>query len=162
MGHADHRGAVGSEEAAMNESSPQAEIDEPPSTRQVEDILYPHRKALAALMHSEALSRGDVAGALQLVTEIAAQLLRVERASVWRFREDRGALECANLFQRTPRRHSDGGTLLGSSNPRYFAALAEERTIAVADAFIDPRTSEFADTYLGKHGISAMLDAPVF
>ena len=146
----------------MNESSPQAEIDEPPSTRQVEDILYPHRKALAALMHSEALSRGDVAGALQLVTEIAAQLLRVERASVWRFREDRGALECANLFQRTPRRHSDGGTLLAASNPRYFEALAEERSIAVADAFIDPRTREFADTYLGKHGISAMLDAPVF
>src|SRR6185503_1240880 len=47
-------------------------------------------------------------------------------------------------------------------NPRYFAALAEERSIAVADAVIDPRTSEFADTYLGKHGISAMLDAPVF
>lgn len=147
----------------MNESTPpQSEIDEPPSTRQVEDILYPHRKALAALMHSEALSRGDVAAALQLVTEIASQLLRVERASVWRFCEDRTALECANLFQRTPRRHTDGGTLLAASNPRYFAALAEERSIAVGDALLDPRTVDFAEHYLKRHGISAMLDAPVF
>ncbi|HMI86652.1 MAG TPA: diguanylate cyclase [Polyangiaceae bacterium] len=143
-------------------AAPRSEIDEPPSTRQVEDMIYPHRKALAALMHSEALSRGDVAGALQLVTEIASQVLRVERASVWRFREDRGALECANLFQRTPHRHSDGGTLLASSNRRYFEALAEERSIAVADAFVDARTVDFTENYLRRHGISAMLDAPVF
>jgi diguanylate cyclase (GGDEF)-like protein/PAS domain S-box-containing protein len=138
------------------------QIDEPPSTRQVEDILYSHRKALAALMHSEALRRGDVAGALRLVTEIAAQLLRVERASVWRFSEDRTALECANLFQRTPRKHTDGGALLAASNPRYFEALAQERSIAVADAYVDPRTTDFADPYLRSYGISAMLDAPVF
>jgi diguanylate cyclase (GGDEF)-like protein/PAS domain S-box-containing protein len=49
-----------------------------------------------------------------------------------------------------------------ASNPRYFEALAEERSIAVGNAFVDPRTREFADTYLGKHGISAMLDAPIF
>jgi diguanylate cyclase (GGDEF)-like protein/PAS domain S-box-containing protein len=144
----------------MNEVGP--DLEEPLSTRQVEDMLYPHRKALAALMHSEALSRGDVAGALQMVTEIAAQLLRVERASVWRFRQDGAGLECANLFQRTERRHSEGGVLLATSNPRYFAALAEERSIAVTDAFADPRTQDFADNYLGKFGIAAMLDAPVF
>jgi diguanylate cyclase (GGDEF)-like protein/PAS domain S-box-containing protein len=138
------------------------DFDEPPSTRRVEDILYPHRKALAALMHSDALSRGDVAAALQMVTEVAAQLLRVERASVWQFRKERDALECSNLFQRTPRKHSEGGTLLATSNPRYFAALAEERSIAVSDAYVDPRTQDFGDTYLCKFGISAMLDAPVF
>ncbi len=146
----------------MSQHASQPEMDEPPSTRAVEDMIYPHRKALAALMHSEALSRGDVAGALQLVTEIASQVLRVERASVWRFREDRGALECVDLFQRTPRRHDEGGTLVASSNPRYFDALAEERSIAVADALADPRTTDFAEDYLRRHGISAMLDAPVF
>jgi diguanylate cyclase (GGDEF)-like protein/PAS domain S-box-containing protein len=136
--------------------------DDPPSTRRVEDLLYPHRKALAELMHSEALKRGDVGAALQMVTEIAAQLLRVERASVWQFRDDRDALVCANLYQRTPHVHSEGGVLHAASNPRYFAALAEERSIAASDAFSDPRTREFADTYLGKHGIASMLDAPVF
>jgi diguanylate cyclase (GGDEF)-like protein/PAS domain S-box-containing protein len=145
-------------------SAPPHELtfDDPPSTRQVEDLLHPHRKALAALMHSEALSRGDVAGALELVTEVAARVLRVERASVWRFRDDRGALECANLFERTPQTHKKGGSLLAASFPSYFTALDDERSIAAHDARADKRTREFSETYLEPNGIGAMLDAPVF
>jgi diguanylate cyclase (GGDEF)-like protein/PAS domain S-box-containing protein len=136
--------------------------DSPPSARQLEDLFYPHRKALAELTHADALRRGDVAAALELVTEVASQVLRVERASVWRFREDRRVLECANLFERTTRRHSRGESLLAASFPRYFAALAEERTIAASNAHADDRTSEFSGPYLTPHGITSMLDAPVF
>jgi diguanylate cyclase (GGDEF)-like protein/PAS domain S-box-containing protein len=134
----------------------------PPSTRQLEDLFYPHRKALAELTHADALRRGDVAAALELVTEVASQVLRVERASVWRYQEERRALECSNLFERTPRKHSRGESLLAASFPRYFAALAEERTIAASNAHTDERTSEFSAPYLTPHGISSMLDAPVF
>jgi diguanylate cyclase (GGDEF)-like protein/PAS domain S-box-containing protein len=135
---------------------------ESPSTRHVEDILHPHRKALAALMHSDALRRGDVAAALALCTEVASEILKVERASVWQFGPDHSSLECRNLFERTPRRHSQGGDLPAASYPSYFAALTAERTIAAHDAYADPRTSEFGESYLAPHGISAMLDAPVF
>src|SRR5258708_514343 len=138
------------------------DFDEPPSTRQVEDVLYPHRKALAALMRSEELSRGNVAGALELVTEVASRLLRVERASVWRFSDDRGALECENLFERTPRTHKKCGSLLSASFPSYFGALDAERSIAASDAHRDPRTREVSKAYLTPNGIGAMLDAPVF
>ncbi len=139
-----------------------SDFDDPPSTRQVEDVLYPHRKALAALMRSEELSTGNVAGALELVTEVASRILRVERASVWRFREDRSALECDNLFERTSHSHQKSECLLSASYPSYFRALGEERSIAASDAHADPRTREFSDTYLKPHGIGAMLDAPVF
>src|ERR1700742_3115771 len=135
---------------------------EPPSTRQVEDILHPHRRALAMLMRSDALRRGDVGAALQLVNEVASQVLRVERASVWRFDTDRRALTCWYLFESAPKRHTAGGTLEARQFPRYFAALAEERTIAAVDAFGDPRTREFTESYLAPHGIGAMLDAPIF
>src|SRR5262249_30205204 len=110
------------------------DFDEPPSTRQVEDVLYPHRKALAALMHSSELSSGDVAGALELVTQVAARIMRVERASVWRFSEDRTALVCASLFERTAAVHKKGERLQSASYPSYFAALDDERSIAAADA----------------------------
>ena len=125
-------------------------------------MLYPHRKALAALMHSEELSSGDVAGALELVTEVASRILRVERASVWRFSADRSALECSNLFERAPHTHKKGGSLLAASFPSYFGALDGERSIAASDAHTDPRTSEFSESYLTPNGIGAMLDAPVF
>src|SRR6185369_9804518 len=135
---------------------------EPPSTRQLEDLFYPHRKALAELTHSDALRRGDVAAALELVTEVASQVLRVERASVWLYQEERRVLECSNLFERTSAKHSRGETLAAASFPRYFAALDEERTIAASDALRDLRTSEFSEPYLKPHGITSMLDAPVF
>ena len=134
----------------------------PPSTRQLEDLFYPHRKALAELTHSDALRRGDVAAALELVTEVASQVLKVERASVWRFQEEGHVLECVNLFERTARKHSRGEALVEASFPRYFGALAEERTIAAHDAHSDHRTSEFSAPYLTPHGITSMLDAPVF
>jgi diguanylate cyclase (GGDEF)-like protein/PAS domain S-box-containing protein len=138
------------------------ELDDPPSTREVEDLLLSHRKALAALMHSEQLRRGDVAGALRLVTEVAAQLLRVERASVWHFSQDRRSLQCQDLFERSNKRHSSGQSLPAEHHPNYFEALNEERSLAAANAHTDPRTREFTEAYLVPNGIGAMLDAPIF
>src|SRR5258706_9934007 len=138
------------------------ELDDSPSTREVEDLLLSHRKALAALMHSEQLRRGDVAGALRLVTEVAAQLLRVERASVWHFSQDRSSLRCQDLFERSLKRHSSGQDLPAAHHPNYFEALSEERSIAAANAHTDPRTREFTEAYLAPNGIGAILDAPIF
>ena len=123
---------------------PAFDPEEAPSAREVEDLLYPHRRALAALMHSPALRRGDVAGALEMVTEVAAQVLRVERASVWQFHGDRTALHCKNLFERTHGKHTRGGSLEAASYPGYFAALDQERSIAAANAYLDPRTLDSA------------------
>ncbi|MBK6695152.1 MAG: sensor domain-containing diguanylate cyclase [Myxococcales bacterium] len=132
----------------------------PPSS--VEDMLRPQRKALAALARSSAISEGDVATALAQLTEVAASVLGVERASVWRFDQEHSRIECVNLFERSKRRHSRGLVIERSAAPRYFAALDSERNISAANALTDARTSEFADGYLAPLGIGAMLDAPVF
>jgi diguanylate cyclase (GGDEF)-like protein/PAS domain S-box-containing protein len=132
--------------------------------RDVEAHLNPQRKLIAELMHSDALRSGDVAGALQQVTEIAAKTLRVARASVWLLHDDSpgACITCADLYERAPHCHSNGLTVTQQTAPRYFAALATERTIAAHDARTDERTSEFATSYLQPLGITAMLDAPVF
>jgi diguanylate cyclase (GGDEF)-like protein len=132
--------------------------------RGVEEALHPQRKLLAELMHSCALADGDIARALQQVTEAAAAALRVPRASVWRLcGDDAGQrIECVDLFESLSGRHTAGLTIAEATAPRYFRALAGERAIAAHDAATDPRTSEFADSYLRPLGITAMLDAPVF
>ena len=132
--------------------------------REVESHLNPQRKLIAELMHSDALRDGDIARALQQVTEIAATALRVARASVWRLSSDEGGarITCANLFERAAHRHSTGLSIMQSAVPRYFQALAGERTIAAHDACNDERTSELGASYLQPLGITAMLDAPVF
>jgi diguanylate cyclase (GGDEF)-like protein/PAS domain S-box-containing protein len=131
--------------------------------REVEESLQLQRKLIAELMHSDALTDGDVGRALRQVTEVAARALRVERASVWRFREEgTRRIECVDLFERGPCRHSASLVIDEQVAPRYFEALAAERTISAHDACADPRTSEFNESYLRPHGITAMLDAPVF
>lgn len=127
----------------------------------VDELLAPVRALVARLQRSDALGRGDVEAALAQLTETSTAALGVERASVWRFREGGASLECLDLFERTPRRHGAGQVLRAASTPRYFAALAKERSIAAHDARRDARTSEFEADYLVPHGITSMLDAPI-
>ncbi len=113
-------------------------------------------------MRSDALTRGDVSAALRELTELAAELLRVERASVWRFDKSRQTIECVDLFRVSEGTHGAGITVSRPQAPSYFDALATERCIVADDAHHDPRTRDFSRYYLEAYGIGAMLDAPVF
>jgi diguanylate cyclase (GGDEF)-like protein/PAS domain S-box-containing protein len=130
--------------------------------RDIEGEIYARRRALADLMHSKVLGQGDVTRALNLITETAADVLEVERASVWRLVDGGGAIECIDLYERSRNRHSAGVRIEAADVPRYFEALQRERAIRAHDARTDPRTREFRDGYLVPLGIKSMLDAPVF
>jgi diguanylate cyclase (GGDEF)-like protein/PAS domain S-box-containing protein len=138
--------------------------DGPRSTRadQVQERLRSYRQLLARLLRSDALSTGDIDGAYRQVTELAVQLLDVERASVWRLDATNRRLRCYDLFERQKAEHSSGQVIEASHVPAYFAAIAEERCLAAQDAHEDPRTSAFSKTYLQPLGIGAMLDAPIW
>jgi len=131
-------------------------------TRDIEEAIYARRKALADLMHSQTLGQGDIRRAVNQITETAAQVLEVERASVWELVDGGRAIECIDLYERSQGRHSAGARIRAADVPRYFAALQTERAIRAHDARTDPRTSEFRKGYLSPLGIRSMLDAPVF
>lgn len=132
------------------------------SSQSIQHRLNRQRQLLAGLRRSDALTRGDITTALCELTELAAELLRVERASVWRFDRLRQSIQCVDLFRVGPREHASGDTITREQAPHYFDALTSERCIAAADAHEDPRTAEFSRGYLQEHGIGALLDAPVF
>ncbi|HEY6080517.1 MAG TPA: diguanylate cyclase [Polyangiaceae bacterium] len=130
---------------------------------QVAERLALHRELLSRLAHSDALTGHDIASAYAQVTELMTTLLRVERASVWRFVDDSDdKLQCVDLFEWSEQRHSSGALITAQGVPAYFQALAQNRCIAASDAASDPATSEFADSYLNPLGIGAMLDAPIW
>jgi diguanylate cyclase (GGDEF)-like protein/PAS domain S-box-containing protein len=130
--------------------------------REVEELLLPQRKALAALSRSPAIAAGDVATALAQIAAVASELLHVERASVWRFDQTNERIVCDCLFERTTRGYRSGMFVEREHAPTYFDALATERSIAANDAENDPRTHELAERYLRPLGIGSMLDAPFF
>ncbi|MGB7219009.1 MAG: diguanylate cyclase [Vicinamibacterales bacterium] len=140
-------------------------MSSPSKKRTPQDIaaaVYARRKALADLMHSRALGAGDIADAVRQISETAAHSLEVERASVWRLIDNGSAIECMDLYERSPARHTAGGLVRAADAPRYFEALQQERAITAHDARTDPRTSEFRSGHLEPHRITAMLAAPVF
>ncbi len=139
----------------MSDGAPMAE------RQSFDELLGPVRTLVAQLTRSAALERGDVDGALRQLTESATLALRVGRASVWRFDASRSELVCLDLFERATGSHVSGAVIAATAVPRYFEALASERTIAAYDALSDPRTAELADGYLAPLGIGAMLDAPI-
>jgi diguanylate cyclase (GGDEF)-like protein len=104
----------------------------------------------------------NLEAALEEVTQVDAQTLGVERVSVWLFNRERTAIVCEDLYQRHSGAHQKGQIFWKQQYPKYFSALEESRTLAVRDARFDLRTSEFRADYLIPHGISSMLDVPIW
>jgi PAS domain S-box-containing protein len=130
---------------------------------QLQIRLRRENAALLDIAEKETLHLGDLEAALRLITEAAARAMEVRRASFWTF--DDAHMSCRDLYERPDvearhGRHSSGVVLAAATYPRYFAGLSAGRAIAAADARQDPRTSELV-AYLDRHGIRAMLDAPV-
>ncbi|HTE19107.1 MAG TPA: PAS domain S-box protein, partial [Armatimonadota bacterium] len=129
--------------------------------RAAEDRLRRQNQALVALAGDEGLVDADLRRVRERATEVTAATLGVERVSIWMYEEEGTALRCLDLFEREKHSHSSGMMLHAAAFPGYFQALEREELISAPDAHTDPRTREFAETYLRPHGITAMLDAPI-
>jgi len=124
--------------------------------------LRAQQAALVELAKNKAIHGGELAKAFRAITEIAAQTMLVGRASVWLHDEGRSAIRLMDLYEPALGRHTDGTVLFAKDYPAYFREIeTEERAIAAQDAHADPRTREFAASYLTPIGIGAMLDAPI-
>lgn len=116
---------------------------------------------LLSLGQNQAIDAGELGPAMHALTQAGAQGLRCARSSIWLYTEDKRQIYCHDLFEYEEDRHSDGVSLNADDFPRYFEALAEDRTIAANDAHRHPATSEFSESYLKPLGITSMLEAPI-
>jgi len=106
----------------------------------------------------------DLKRAMLCAARVSATTLGVTRVGVWSLTEDRATLLRVALHD-----------LLGSNEetteelelpllrwPAYLEAVSSRRVIAANDALTDARTAELRDSYLVPHGVTSMLDAPLF
>lgn len=94
--------------------------------------------------------------------EAAVAALRVARAGVWLYIDERTALRCATVFERDTGQHSGGAVLRPADFPTYFAALAIRKSVPAEIAAADPRTAELTAAYFAPLGITSTLDAGIF
>ena len=136
-------------------------VEELGAAREVGAVLRHQNHLLLELARHDAIDAGDLGRGLAAITAAAAAGLGCERASVWLYTEGGRCIRCVDLFLRSSGAHEFGLELFARDFPRYFAALAEDRTIAAADAHTHPATAEFSAVYLTPLGIGAMLEAPI-
>ena len=141
----------------------QAEITErkraEESLRQSAERSQRHKAALLELTKTDL---ADLQKSLEILLEVSARTLQVERVGIWLYTQDRSVIECRDLFKRSETVHERGARLTVADYPAYFEALASNRTIAAPDARTDPRTREFAAGYCVPLGIGSMLDAAIW
>lgn len=157
------KGASGQRSAVGDGGFRAGEGGQPPAGRDADTgriaALERNQRALLQLLRSD-LSERDAA--VRRIVETSARTLGVQRVGLWFFDDTRTTIVAETLYSADADRHESGATLTAAGQPRYFAALADSRVIAAEDAALDPRTAEFADGYLDRHGIRSMLDVPVF
>ncbi|MCU0683827.1 MAG: GAF domain-containing sensor histidine kinase, partial [Polyangiaceae bacterium] len=120
-----------------------------------------HETARLALAHIRLNGDETRASATRKATEISARSLRVERVGVWMFRKGGASLTCLSQYTLSRHTHARGESLDAASFPAYAAALRERRVLAASDARTHPLTRELMPSYLSRHGITSVLDAPL-
>ncbi len=116
---------------------------------------------IIGLAMEPALYSADLDVALRAIAEKVADTLEVERIELWLTPNEGEEGRCAELFERTPRRHSSDRAPSLTVHPIYSAALRSERAIAASDARRDPRTAEYNETHFVPLGIGAVIDIAV-
>jgi len=106
----------------------------------------------------------DLKRAMLTAARVSATTLGVTRVGVWSLSEDRTTLRRVALhdLRRPDEQSAEDLELPLADWPSYRAALSSRRVVATDDALTDLRTSQLAESYLLPHGVTSMMDAPLF
>jgi PAS domain S-box-containing protein len=118
-------------------------------------------QALMELVGDPSSAAGDFDAGVRRLTELAASSVEVDQASVWLLDDFGRTLVCADLYVRAAKTHREEEALSRDFFPAYFAAIQQEKSVAIEDAFSDARVADMVASYFTPHGIGATLDAPI-
>ncbi len=119
------------------------------------------QQVVAQVSASPAVRQGDVLAVCQLITGQVAQLLGIERVSVWLFNTACDELICQDLYLLSSGSHSSGAVLRKAEFEDEFNYLLTAKHLDAHDPYTDPRTLGYIEGYLRPNRITAMLDAVV-
>lgn len=119
------------------------------------------QEGIASLSRGICFREASLDMVLSILTESAAKMAGVGRASIWALTDDQSELRCLSLYDTARGRHVKGDCIRAEHYPVYFEALRNGSGLAADDALLHPLTAEFATDYLPRHNVTAVLDAPI-
>ncbi len=98
---------------------------------------------------------------IKQATEELSRTLGVERVGVWMFTPDRDAIVCYDQYEASKGAHSAGDRKESADHPAYFSAIDSSLAIVASNAWNDPRTDSFTESYLAPLNVQSLLDVPL-
>lgn len=147
-----------SEQKAALEQRKQAEV----LLHQKAKQLQRQNVVLNQLTKNSAIHQGKADIAFQAITKAIAELMQLERVSIWFFNGRSTKLKCGNLYELSTDRHTKNQEIYLADYPHYFQILQTEGTISAQEANIDPRTQELANSYLKPLNIYSMMNTFIY
>ncbi len=125
------------------------------------EFLKLQNQLLLELTKNNAINRGETESLFKQITELGATTLKVQRCSIWIFRENKESIECIDLYEADKQTHSKGQLLFSKNFQKYFEYISNERFLSANNVYENPNTVELSEYYLKPAGIVSMLDAPI-
>ena len=125
-----------------------------------EERLRHQQSATLALVQDRTVFEGSLPITAKQLTSVAAQVLVVDRVSVWIFEEHTQSLYCLDAYDRPANKHVFGGKLVRVHYPIYFEALSRGQLLAASQAQQDLNFQELVTGSLAPQQIGARIDAP--
>lgn len=142
--------------AAIRDISGRYRVEE--SIKQQKERAVRHRRALVQLATTDVPS---LRNELNRITKTGADILELERVSIWFMSGAGDSLLCNDLYIRSRQVHESGSEILSSDCPRYFHALSESRAIVAPVARSHEQTADLSPKYLVPLDIVSVLAVPI-
>ena len=122
-----------------------------------EQQLRKQQNVLFDLTKDKAINQGDFIVAVQNITRTGSYALNVERVSIWLFNKSKTVLHCLDLYQKSLHLHTESEVLTAREYPSFFAALLENRSIAIEDVQEEDILQELVSPYCKPLNIVSIL-----
>ncbi|MCF8356784.1 MAG: PAS domain S-box protein [Melioribacteraceae bacterium] len=129
--------------------------------RESAERIKMQRNLIAKLSFEDVIVNKPIDEALKILTTQLAEILKVERTSVWLLSDDDKLLKRRMFFDFASGIDSQVEVLNAAEFPSYFKALYKDSQIDADDAQNDPRTKELNESYFIPLQISSMLDSAI-
>lgn len=126
-----------------------------------ESEIKKRNKAIIKLTVNKLATEGKVEQYSRYVNETVADVMNIDRVSIWFLNKNGDELKCVDLYEKSFKKHSSGEILKSKLFPKYFRTLNKNLLIASDDALADNNVSELRESYLIPLSITSMLDCAI-
>ncbi len=95
------------------------------------------------------------------LTQRVAEVLGVERVSVWFCNGSCDSITCEDVYVRSQNTHESGQCLNTDQAPAYFSAIRDQQIFSVRDVRSETMMEEISESFFKPLGVISVLHAPV-